>query len=145
MCTCPIPFFPNPRCGVARKGSPRFVPMWGREKGVTPICSDSPGIPRFAPISSDFLRFLSEQIRTISGKPLSANPFGKSPTFIIPCFFLRVTFFFSKEARKEDQVCDVFAPCHPDAARLATLRPRPSTVQIGHVCQLIPHLYRISF
>ena len=51
-------------------------PAWGRQKGVTPICSDlrslcSAGIPRFAPISSDV--FL-EQVRTNQGKPFSADP-----------------------------------------------------------------------
>ena len=69
----------SPRFGVGRRGSPRFVP-------ISPFSSD---LFRFAflvfgntPICSDLLRFLpicfqnkSEQ----SEKPLSADPFCKSP------------------------------------------------------------------
>ena len=74
-------------------------PIWGRQKGATPICSDLfqfprflpicadlhslfSGMPRFVPICSDLLRFLpicsdlfSERFQNKSGKPLSAEPF----------------------------------------------------------------------
>ena len=70
-------------------------PIWGRQKGVTPICSDFPvffrfvpicapcfreypDLFRFAPISSDLLIFRTSQNK--SGRPLSADPFCKSPT-----------------------------------------------------------------
>ena len=76
-------------------------PVWGRQKGVTPICSDFPffllilfrfaflklftGIPhlfRFALISSDLFRFVFRTSQNKSGKPLSADPFCQtwSPT-----------------------------------------------------------------
>ena len=63
-------------------------PIWGRQKGVTPICSDFPVFIRFAflvfwsaPICSNLLRFLPICFRTNqnkSGKPLSAGPFASS-------------------------------------------------------------------
>ena len=79
--------------------------LGGRQKGVTPVCSDLfrfprflpicsdfrsvfSGIPRFAPICSDLLRFLpiccfqKEQFRTNQGNPFLptpfANPWGNS-------------------------------------------------------------------
>ena len=69
--------------GVGRRGSPRFVPISPFSSdlfrfallvfGNTPICSD---LFRFLPICSDLF---SEQIRTNRKKPLSADPFCKSP------------------------------------------------------------------
>ena len=59
----------------------RGPPNLGRQKGVTPICSDLrslfSGIPRFVPICSDSLRFLPISFQNNSGKP--ADPFCKSP------------------------------------------------------------------
>ena len=66
-------------------------PLGGRQKGVTPICSDFPfcsrfvpdlrslflGIPRFVPNCSDSFRFV---FRTNQGNPLLPTPFA-SPRF----------------------------------------------------------------
>ena len=70
-----------PDFGVGRTGLPRFVPK---------ICSDFPVFFRFVllvfgntPICSDLLRFLQFVpicFQNRSGKPLSADPFCKSPT-----------------------------------------------------------------
>ena len=75
------------------------------QKGVSPICSDlrslfssdlfpfaflfcgntpiSSDLFRFAPISSDLFRFVCRTIQNKSGKPLSADPFCKSPINIV--------------------------------------------------------------
>ena len=76
-------------------------PIWGRQNGVTPICSDlfrfpfffrfvpicgpcfreCPDLFRFAPISSDLLEFVpicfDSDNQNKSGKPPSADPFCK--------------------------------------------------------------------
>ena len=76
--------FGAPQFGVSRRGSPGFVP----------ICSDFPvlfrfvpnlrslclGMPRFVPICSVFFRFVFRTHQNKSRKPLSADPFAKSPT-----------------------------------------------------------------
>ena len=95
----------SPQFGVSRRGSPRFVPICSDFPPfssdlfqfallVSGICSDFPpsssdlfrfallvfgicsDLFRFAPISSDLF---SEQNQNKSGKPLSADPFCKSP------------------------------------------------------------------
>ena len=76
-------------------------PLWGRQKGVTPISSDLFRFPRFVPICapcfwefvpicSDLFRFLpicsdlfSEQIRTNQGNPFLPTPF-ESPRSLHP-------------------------------------------------------------
>ena len=72
-------------------------PVWGHQKGVTPICSNLfrfprflpicsdlrslfSGIPRFLPICSDFFRFVFKTNQNKSGKPPSADLFCNSPT-----------------------------------------------------------------
>ena len=56
-------------------------PVWGRQKGVTLFSSD---FFRFAPFSSGLFRFVCRTNQNKSGKPLSADPFCKSP--ISPIF-----------------------------------------------------------
>ena len=67
-------------------------PIWGRQKGVTPTCSDFPVFFRFLPICtlcfwdlfqfvlicSAFFRFVLRTNQNKSGKPLSADPFCNS-------------------------------------------------------------------
>ena len=80
----------SPRFGVSRRGSPPISSDLFRFPLFLPICSDLrslfSGIPRFesdlfrfAPISSDLFRFVFRTNQNKSGKPLSADPFGKSP------------------------------------------------------------------
>ena len=69
---------------------------WGRQKGITPICSDFPvffrfvpicapcfreypDLFRFVPICSDFFRFVPICFQNKSGKPLSADPLLQVP------------------------------------------------------------------
>ena len=85
---CRIPHF-----GVTERGHPdlfQFVPISPFSSdlfrfavlvfGNAPIfCSDFFRLFRFLPISSDFFRFVFRTNQNKSGKPLSADPFCKSP------------------------------------------------------------------
>ena len=93
-------------------------PIWGRQKGVTPICSGLfrfprclpicsnlrslfSGIPRFVLICSVFFRFVFRTNQNGSGKPLSADPFCRKKESLKRClghdsedYLLLVTFQF---------------------------------------------------
>ena len=80
--------FGTPGLGSAERGHPnlfrfprflRFVPIWAPCFGNTPICSD---LFRFLPICSVFFRFVFRTNQNTSGKPLSADPFCKSPNTV---------------------------------------------------------------
>ena len=85
-------FWDSPDLGSAEGGHPilfRFVPISPFSSdlfrfaflvfGNTPICSD---LFRFAPFSSDLFRFVFRTNQNKSGKPLSADPFCKSPNIL---------------------------------------------------------------
>ena len=98
--------FGVPQFGVGRRGSPRFVPICSDFPfssdlfrfaflvcGNIPICSD---LFRFALFSSDLFRFGFRTNRNKSGKPLSADPFCKSPIIASNLVFLRLRQRFRK-------------------------------------------------
>ena len=74
----------SPNLGSAEGGHPDFF----RFPRFLPICSDLrslfAGMPRFVPICSDFFRFVFRTNQNKLGKPLSADPFCKSPTIASP-------------------------------------------------------------
>ena len=83
----------SPHFGVGRRGSPRFVPICSNFPvffRFVPICApcfrECPDLFRFAPISSDLFRFVFRANQNKSGKPLSADPFCKSPMSIRTTF-----------------------------------------------------------
>ena len=92
---------PEPKRQNSRRKNVSESPVRGRQKGVTPICSDFPvffrfvpicapcfreylDLFRFVPICSDFFRFVFRTNQNKSGKPLSADPFCKSPNVVLP-------------------------------------------------------------
>ena len=86
-------FIRSPWFGVGREGLPRFVPICSDFPvffRFVPICApcfrEYPDLFRFVPICSVFFRFVPICFRTNqnkSGKPLSADPFCKSPIILL--------------------------------------------------------------
>ena len=82
--------FRSPHFGVGGRGSPRFVPICSDFPvffRFVPVCApcfrEYPDLFRFVPICSDLFRFVFRTNQNKSGKPLSADPFRKSPKFVI--------------------------------------------------------------
>ena len=77
----------SPQFGVGRRGSPRFVLICSVFFRFVPICAPSlreyPDLFRFVPFSSDLFRFVFRTYQNKSGKPLSADPFCKSPIRVL--------------------------------------------------------------
>ena len=118
--------------GSAEGGSPRFVPICSDFPvffRFVPICApcfrECPDLFRFVPFSSDLFRFVFRPNRNKSGKPLSADPFCKSP--IIANFTLPGLRFHALQTRAFSSFA-LSRPCTSSLPGLARSSPGPRPV-----------------